>query len=180
MTKIPTASQRPKRAQSPRRFDGVGGLHPAAGLQDGDRATASSWLGGKKFWIANPTNSGDVGSVLARGGLSYGAVEFLVSQLRTLTREEVAKAIGVSSRTLRRRRETPRMRMPMALATRTWKFAEMLATASQIFGGKEQAARWVSKPAIGLDGRRPIDLQPAEEAELVIDFLGRLEHNVYC
>jgi len=38
----------------------------------------------------------------------------------------------------------------------------------------------MSKPAVGLDRQRPIDLlQTVQGAELVSDLLGRLEFNVY-
>ena len=51
---------------------------------------------------------------------------------------------------------------------------------TEIFGSKEDAELWVSKPAMGLDGQRPIDLlQTVQGAELVNDFLGRLEYGVY-
>ena len=70
--------------------------------------------------------------------------------------------------------------MPTDLASKTWLFAETLAKATEIFGGKEEAERWMSKPAMGLDRQRPIELlQTVQGAELVNDFLGRLEYGVY-
>lgn len=58
--------------------------------------------------------------------------------------------------------------------------AETLAKATEIFGGQEEAEHWMNKPAMGLDGQRPIDLlQTVQGAELVNDFLGRLEYGVY-
>ena len=70
--------------------------------------------------------------------------------------------------------------MPADLASKTWLFAETLAKATEIFGSREEAERWMSKPAMGLDGERPIDLlQTVQGAELVNDFLGRLEYGVY-
>ena len=48
--------------------------------------------------------------------------------------------------------------MPTDLASKTWLFAETLATATEVFGGRAQAERWMSEAAMGLDGARPIDL----------------------
>lgn len=70
--------------------------------------------------------------------------------------------------------------MPTDLASRTWLFAETLAKATEVFGGRAQAEGWMSREAMGLDGARPIDLlTTVQGAELVNEFLGRLEHGVY-
>lgn len=88
--------------------------------------------------------------------------------------------LGISGRTLRRQRETPKKPMPADLASKAWLFAETLAKATEVFGSREQAEAWLNKPAIGLDGQRPIDmLQTVQGTELVNDFLARLEYGVY-
>lgn len=52
--------------------------------------------------------------------------------------------------------------------------------ATRVFGSREQARRWLQKPAIGLDGRRPFDLLTSDEGrQLVEDYLGRIEYGVY-
>ena len=54
------------------------------------------------------------------------------------------------------------------------------AKASTVFGSREAAERWMGKPAMGLDGHRPIALlRTVQGAELVNEFLDRLEHGVY-
>lgn len=70
--------------------------------------------------------------------------------------------------------------MPAELASRTWHFAEILAKATEVLGGRDDAERWLMREAMGLDGARPIDLlRTVQGAELVKEFLGRLEHGVY-
>jgi len=70
--------------------------------------------------------------------------------------------------------------MPTDLASKTWQLAETLAKASEVFGGKEAAQRWLSAPAVALNGSRPIDLlQTLQGAGVVSDYLDRLEHGVY-
>ena len=58
--------------------------------------------------------------------------------------------------------------------------AETLAKATEVLGSKDDAQRWLEMAALGLDGQRPIDLlQTPAGAELVNDFLTRLEYGVY-
>jgi len=104
----------------------------------------------------------------------------IVDQLSALSADEIADVVGISGRTLRRQKEQPDKPMPADLASKTWLFAETLAQASDVFGGREAAERWMAKPAMGLDGARPIDLlRTLQGAELVTEFLGRLAHGVY-
>ncbi|WP_052659160.1 antitoxin Xre/MbcA/ParS toxin-binding domain-containing protein [Pseudomonas sp. LFM046] len=60
------------------------------------------------------------------------------------------------------------------------RYAEMLERAAQILGSREKAERWMATPALGLEGRRPIDLLGSpEDLELLATFLGRIEYGVY-
>ena len=57
---------------------------------------------------------------------------------------------------------------------------EILAKAAEVFGGKVAAQRWLSLPAVGLNGSGPIDLlQTSEGAGVVGDYLGRLKRGVF-
>jgi putative toxin-antitoxin system antitoxin component (TIGR02293 family) len=59
-------------------------------------------------------------------------------------------------------------------------FAEILVKATAVLGSQEEAEQWLLRPAMGLDQRRPIDLLATTAgAEIVQDFLGRLEYGVY-
>ncbi|WP_254684063.1 antitoxin Xre/MbcA/ParS toxin-binding domain-containing protein [Phaeobacter inhibens] len=63
--------------------------------------------------------------------------------------------------------------------SRAWRFAGILARASDILGG-QAAEMWILDPAIGLENRRPIDLlASAAGAEAVEDFLTRMEYGIY-
>lgn len=56
----------------------------------------------------------------------------------------------------------------------------ILAKAVNVFGSPEHASDWMVCPAIGLNGRRPIDLLKSPEGKRVVEeFLDRLEHGVY-
>jgi putative toxin-antitoxin system antitoxin component (TIGR02293 family) len=92
----------------------------------------------------------------------------------------VEKALGMSLRTFQRRKDAPAKPLNHEQSGRTWKFAEILAKATGVFGSQEEAERWLERPATGLDQRRPIDLLATPAGvELVEEFLTRLEYGVY-
>ena len=58
--------------------------------------------------------------------------------------------------------------------------ARVLAMAAEIFGSRQAAEAWLSKPALGLDWQRPVDLLATEPgSQIVVDFLVRLDYGVY-
>src|SRR5260370_30680582 len=86
----------------------------------------------------------------------------------------------MSMRTSQRSRLAPRKPLSKEQSGRTWKFAEILAKAIEVFGSREEASAWLERPAMGLEQRRPIDLLATPAGvKLVEDFLGRLEYGVY-
>ena len=96
------------------------------------------------------------------------------------TSPSLMKALGISQRTLQRRRETPAKKLTPDQSGRAWKFAEVLSKATQVFGSQERAEQWLNSPALGLDRKRPIDLLTTSAgAELVETHLTRLEYGVY-
>ena len=136
-------------------------------------------LGGSRLVGHQVSNRTDIHLAIVRG-IPYASLLHLITKFKGLTEGEVVSVLGISTRTLRRQRVTPKKSMPADLASKTWLFAETLAKASEVFGGQEEAAHWMSKPAMGLDGQRPIELlQTVQGAELVNEFLGRLEYGVY-
>ncbi len=141
---------------------------------------SSTFLGGRKYWSSRVRSRSDVHAAIVKG-VPYGSLVFFVANTKLLSEEDVAKVLGISTRTLRRQAETPDKAMPTELASKAWQVAETLAKATDIFGGKDEAERWMSTPAIGLDGQRPIDLlQTLQGAEVVNDFLVRLDYGVYA
>jgi putative toxin-antitoxin system antitoxin component (TIGR02293 family) len=86
----------------------------------------------------------------------------------------------MSLRTYQRRNKTLAKPLNKLQTDKTWKFAEILAKATEVLGSQEEAERWLQRPAIGLNQRRPIDLlETPAGLELVEDFLERLEYGVY-
>lgn len=114
-------------------------------------------------------------------GIPGAAVVHLVEHLKSLpTSAAFERAVGMSLRTIQRRKETPSVLLNQEQSGRTWKFAEILAKAATVLGSQEEAEKWLQHPAMGLDQRRPIDLLATPAGvEIVQDFLGRLEYGVY-
>lgn len=87
----------------------------------------------------------------------------------------------MSLRTFQRRKDAPDKPLSQEQSGRTWKFAEILAKATEVFGSQEEAEQWLERPAIGLDQRRPIDLLATPAGvELVEQYLTRLAYGVYA
>lgn len=111
-------------------------------------------LGGVGVFAVPMTNRLAVHQAIVERGVPYASVQCLLTALPGLDEREVIKVLGISDRTLRRQRKTPMKPMPAPLA-------------SAVFGSQEKAEEWLNKPAMGLDGQRPID------------FLTRLDYGVY-
>lgn len=147
-----------------------------------DIARTYALLGGKATIRRPVRNSMEAHDVLMLG-LPSLALLHLTREVGFLSAESVLdKAIGISLRTLqRRRKDGGETVLSVEQSNRTWKFAEILGRATEIFGSKEEAESWMNSPAIGLDQRRPIDLMAtAVGTEAVEDYLTRIEYGVYA
>ncbi len=171
---IPVAATLPPAVREPQPRWPAGGPGAAA-----VSVGAIEYMGGRRLFKQWPQSRAEIHGALVKG-LPYAVLVHIVDHLSALSIDEIASAVGISSRTLRRQKEQPGRPMPPDLASKTWFLAETLAQASAVFGGREAAERWMAGPAMGLDAARPIDLlRTLQGAELVTEFLGRLEHGVY-
>jgi putative toxin-antitoxin system antitoxin component (TIGR02293 family) len=116
---------------------------------------------------------------LLHRGLPRAALSKLVDNLHVIQADEATEALGMSLRTLQRHKNTPAEHLDVQQSGRAWKFAAILAKATHVLGSQDEAEKWLRRPAIGLD-QRPIDLLTTPAGvQLVEDYLGRLEYNVY-
>lgn len=117
------------------------------------------------------------------GGLPGHALKHLVSAVtifRAPHHHTLEKAVGISLRTFQRRKDAPEKPLSVEQSARTWKFAELLGRATELFGSQAEAERWLEEPAMALEDRKPIDLLSTPAGvELVEDHLTRLEYGVY-
>jgi len=119
---------------------------------------------------------------MIRHGLPAKTVEHLINTLGVIRHGETSleRVLGMSWRTVQRHKKTPEKRLSREQSGRMWKFAEVLAKATEVFGSQRDAEQWMESPATGLEQRRPIELlETPAGAELVEAFLERLEYGVY-
>ena len=157
----------------------------SAGFEEAARAPGTvervaDLLGGGRVLHRRMRSPLDAHDVLA-GGLPGAALTHLVERLTLLRKpDSLEKALGMSLRTFQRRRDDGTRPLSHEQSARTWKFAEILAKATQVFGSQPEAERWMEQPAIALEQRRPIDLLTTPAGvEIVEDLLRRLEYGVY-
>lgn len=137
-------------------------------------------LGGPRILRHKVTNSLDAHEMLLEGLPGRALTHLLDSLLVIRKTASLEKAVGMSLRTFQRRKDAPTKPLNQEQSGRTWKFAEILAKATAVFGSQHEAEQWLERPAIGLDQRRPIDLLATQAGvEIVEDFLTRLKYGVY-
>lgn len=142
---------------------------------------ASQLLGGDQVLQRGLKNTLDVHELLL-SGLPWGALDHLSRHLVFLGKDGLLEpAIGISPRTFQRHKVAPDKRLSSEQSGRVWKFVEILARATAIFGSQRDAENWLQRNAIGLEQRRPIDLlQTPAGVKLVEEHLTRMEYGVYA
>ncbi len=144
-----------------------------------EQGRVSDLLGGRRVLKHVITDSLDAHKLI-EAGLPGQALSHLEGQLSVLDVAAFEKAIGMSLRTLQRRRADPGQPLSVEQSGRVWKFAEILAKATEVMGSQRDAEEWLKEPAIGLNGYKPVDLLTTSAgAELVERFLGQIEYGVY-
>ena len=137
-------------------------------------------LGGSKVFKTRPAGPLDAHDLLLQG-LPGAALTHLIDSFALLKDPAtLEKAVGISRRTVQRRKSAPVKLLSREQSGRAWKFAEILAKATAVLGSRKEAERWLEREAIGLDRRRPIDLLATTAGvEIVESHLERLEYGVY-
>ncbi|MDA9414041.1 antitoxin [Bradyrhizobium sp. CCBAU 25360] len=147
---------------------------------DNDLQKVADLLGGPRILSRRITSALDAHELLL-DGLPGSALTHFVRHLLIIQTDSLEKAFGMSLRTFQRRKDAPDKPLSQEQSGRTWKFAEILAKATDVFGSQEEAEQWLERPAIGLDQRRPIDLLATPAGiELVEQYLTRLAYGVYA
>lgn len=171
---------------------------PVAGPKSPGRSAATAAVlareanSGRFTDVANVLGGQDrIGQVIGSGiavhdlitvGLPSGAALHVFDHLTFVESTDAAKAMGVSLRTIQRlKKKGGDERLSPDQSDRTWQFAEVLARATEVFGTRQAAERWLNEPAIGLNQRRPIDLLSTTiGTEAVKTYLDRMDYGVYA
>jgi putative toxin-antitoxin system antitoxin component (TIGR02293 family) len=113
-------------------------------------------------------------------GIGVANLRRLMNAYLLLDNDQICRVIGTSERTLQRAAEKAKPLDPN-VSDRAIRLASVTAQAIDVLGSQEAAERWLSSPALGLDGRKPIDLlQSTEGTELVKTLLTRMDYDVYA
>ena len=138
-------------------------------------------LGGEKMLHHKVRSPLDVHRLVV-DGLPGASLMHLVTHVGLLSDEAMLKkAIGISVRTLQRRKGAPPRSLNSEQGGKAWKFAELLNKATEILGSQQDAEQWLATPAIALEQQAPIDLLSTPTGvELVEDLLERMEYGVYA
>ena len=112
--------------------------------------------------------------------IEEGLPAILVGELEErldLTPEEMASFLGISLRTLERRRQGGTL--TSVESERLYRIARLFRKATEVFESEEEARRWLKRPQMRLGEQVPLKiarLEPgAREAERL---LGRIEHGI--
>ena len=115
---------------------------------------------------------------LVQGGVPTEVLDKVVASFVRLEEAEVLGAVGVSSRTVQRRKAG------VLSVEHSGAMLDLIAVtqkAIEVLGSREAAEDWLHRPAIAFGGRRPIELVSTRPgADLVKDHLTRMDYGVYA
>jgi len=143
--------------------------------------TVTAVLGGEKE-LGQKVKSRIDFDALIKKGIPLGVILHIKKEFN-LPDEVIARIIGVSPRTVSRRRKTVKIpakeRLSPVESDRVYRFARIVALAEDIFEDKKEALEWLNSPQYGLGGRVPFDmLQTDAGAREVEELLIRIDYGV--
>ena len=117
---------------------------------------------------------------LVTEGVTVLVARQMMASFDILQRDEILRVVGISERTLQRGQAKNKL-LDSNASDRTLRLAEVTDQAIDVLGSQQAAELWMSKPALALDQRRPIDLlQSSAGTDLVKSLLTRMDHGVYA
>jgi putative toxin-antitoxin system antitoxin component (TIGR02293 family) len=97
-----------------------------------------------------------------------------------LAQGELAKKLGLSPRTMASRLAGRGTKLTAEESEKTLRIQQIFDQAIRVFGTEEEAREWLTSPAYGLEGQRPIDLLDTEPGSFQVrDYLGAIEYGNY-
>lgn len=117
---------------------------------------------------------------LVTEGVTVQVARQMMASFDILQRDEILRVVGISERTLQRGQAKNKL-LDSNASDRALRLAKVTAQAIDVLGSQQAAELWLSKPALALDQRRPIDLlQSSDGTDLVKTLLTRMDHGVYA
>jgi len=124
--------------------------------------------------------------VLIRKGIPVSVISHIKKELH-LADEVIARIVGISPRTVARRRKKEARhagasgvdRLSPVESDRIYRFARIVALAEDIFEGRDEALEWLNSPQNGLGGAVPLSmLQTDAGTREVEELLTRIDYGV--
>jgi len=159
--------------------------------------TVTAVLGGEKELGQKVLRRIDFDALIKKG-IPWGVISH-IKKAFSLPDEVIAGIVGVSPRTIARRRQTDKThggassvrsrkarasaaqseRLSPVESDRVYRFARIMALAEDVFENKEEALEWLKSPQYGLGGHVPFDmLQTDAGAREVEELLVRIDYGV--
>jgi len=114
---------------------------------------------------------------IIRKGIPYAKVRLMKAALN-LTDNECADYLGISLRTLQRKRASHE-KLSITEGDRLFRIARIFALAVSVLESEEMARKWLHRAQRGLGGRAPIQvIQTEAGAQEVTDLLEKIEYGV--
>ena len=154
---------------------------PTIPAAETDLARVADLLGGQRWLGAGVLDNPLALHDRLAAGLPASALTHLARRCPLLAKYPAFSRILGSAPASRERPQSGRTgRLSSHESGQLWRLAIILVKVAPLLGGTEAAERWLVKPAIGLGGRRPLDLVETPAGyELVVDHLVQLEFGVY-
>ena len=133
-------------------------------------------LGGPRV-VGRRVRSRDQLADRLRAGLPYSAFESLLRSLN-VPRRVLADTLHLPARTLARRKREGRL-APVE-SNRVYRLARVFAHAVDVFGDRQKASAWLSRPNQALGGRTPLSVLDTDVGVQEVDeILGRIEYGIF-
>ncbi len=133
-------------------------------------------LGGQKT-LGAPSPTLDQMRGLLQEGLPFSTLE-TVRETLALSRPEVLAILGITDRTLIRRKKDSRLQA--SESDRLFRLARVAALAIEVLEDADKVRRWIHKPNRALGGEAPLDLLSSDiGSRQVEELLQRIDYGLF-
>lgn len=131
--------------------------------------------GARAFPVRTPATALELSDALGAGLPGSALVEFQRST--RFPAAELARVLGVSTKSVGRYQAVPRQRLPAAVSDRLYRSARLVELAGHVLGSPALGLAWLREEQPGVGGRRPLELLATDPgaAEVEAELL-RIEH----
>ncbi len=142
--------------------------------------TSRSSLKVSEKWFDRSRNDLELHEAVVNGVEVLKLLRFIRDH-KAMTIDELAPALRVSKRTLSRLTEGESTTLSVSQGEGLVGLLQSIQLGTRVFGSQPAALEWFRKPAIGLEGKRPIELLSTSfGTALVLDLLTRIQYGVYA